>query len=490
MTLINNLTSSLISNVISSLFGEEEQEGINNPLDIPDVSYWGDCGDTSSTNIIESGDNVSQLSDKSLNNNEHTQGTGINQPKTNTFTLNGLNVIRFDGDNDFLEKVGYNITSSLTVQMLVSIIEVTTVFDSIFSMDDTNDFQLHSNDVSEFLFEASIVGASNPSGSVDLADSVFRLLTVKFDFAANTVKLFINNVLIASVNDYNTALSASQTSAIATNRLQDQKIKMDLAELVIVNRATTDQEDIDLFDYFQNRWKFLFDVLAISNLILWLNMPDTSTITESGNNVSQIDDNSPIGNDFTQSLSPRRPETNVRQFNNLNVIDFTSAFNDNLDRVNVTVSSSITIHIVAAIDSVDNDTGSLISLDNESGGEDFQIDGGPTGGEFRFQFRSTGLGVSNFNTGVNFADSVARLYSIKLNSATNKVELFVNNVLQASVTSYTTDINSTMQISLGASRAGSTFLDCAIGEVVIVDRATSAQEDIDFFNYVRVRFAL
>jgi hypothetical protein len=61
---------------------------------------WLDASDTAT--ITESGGDVSQWNDKSGNGNNVSQATGINQPKTGTRTQNGLNVIDFDGTNEFL----------------------------------------------------------------------------------------------------------------------------------------------------------------------------------------------------------------------------------------------------------------------------------------------------------------------------------------------------------------------------------------------------
>ena len=57
---------------------------------------------TDATSITASGGAVSQWNDKSGNASNFTQGTGANQPTTGSRTINSLNVIDFDGTNDFL----------------------------------------------------------------------------------------------------------------------------------------------------------------------------------------------------------------------------------------------------------------------------------------------------------------------------------------------------------------------------------------------------
>src|SRR5439155_19226332 len=61
---------------------------------------WYDASDTST--ITASSNAVSQWNDKSGNGYHLTQGTGSRQPLTNTDTINGLNVIKFDATDDQL----------------------------------------------------------------------------------------------------------------------------------------------------------------------------------------------------------------------------------------------------------------------------------------------------------------------------------------------------------------------------------------------------
>lgn len=70
------------------------------PLDISGLSLWLDAADT--TSITESGGAVSQWDDKSGNAYNFSQGTAANQPTTGTRTINSLNVIDFDGSQEFL----------------------------------------------------------------------------------------------------------------------------------------------------------------------------------------------------------------------------------------------------------------------------------------------------------------------------------------------------------------------------------------------------
>lgn len=70
------------------------------PLDIPGLVLWMDASDAST--ITQTAGSVSAWYDKSGNGYIATQATGANQPITGARTLNGLNVLNFDGSSDFL----------------------------------------------------------------------------------------------------------------------------------------------------------------------------------------------------------------------------------------------------------------------------------------------------------------------------------------------------------------------------------------------------
>jgi hypothetical protein len=60
-------------------------------------TLWVDASDAST--ISDTGGSVDTWSDKSGNGYDLTQGTGSEQPKTGTATINGLNVMEYDGAN-------------------------------------------------------------------------------------------------------------------------------------------------------------------------------------------------------------------------------------------------------------------------------------------------------------------------------------------------------------------------------------------------------
>jgi hypothetical protein len=70
------------------------------PTSIADLVAWYDASDTSSISL--SGSEVTQWNDLSGNAHHATQGTSTRRPLSGTRSLNGLNVLDFDGTDDFL----------------------------------------------------------------------------------------------------------------------------------------------------------------------------------------------------------------------------------------------------------------------------------------------------------------------------------------------------------------------------------------------------
>lgn len=70
------------------------------PLSVPDCAAWFRLSDLST--ITAAAGAVSQVNDLSGNGYHMVQATGANQPKTGTRTINGKNVLEFDGTDDYM----------------------------------------------------------------------------------------------------------------------------------------------------------------------------------------------------------------------------------------------------------------------------------------------------------------------------------------------------------------------------------------------------
>jgi hypothetical protein len=94
---IRNPRRDLVSTVVSWWSNIQDQNFTPASLN---PYAWFDAADP--TTITQSGGFVSQWNDKSGNARNVSQAVGANQPATGSSTLNGLNVLTFDGTNDVL----------------------------------------------------------------------------------------------------------------------------------------------------------------------------------------------------------------------------------------------------------------------------------------------------------------------------------------------------------------------------------------------------
>jgi len=76
----------------------------------PALQFWLDSSDLGT--LIASGNDLSDWNDKGSNSINFSQSTGANQPKTGINTINGKNVISFNGTSHFI-KASLNLTLSM-----------------------------------------------------------------------------------------------------------------------------------------------------------------------------------------------------------------------------------------------------------------------------------------------------------------------------------------------------------------------------------------
>jgi hypothetical protein len=215
-----------------------------NPRSIAGLALWLDAADAS-TITVSTG--VSQWADKSTSGSLWTQGTGNNQPATGTQTMNGRNVLVFDGSNDSLSATAPIALADLpktvfVVQRIAATVnfgtsQVANVAAGGFrirqnsttgrvqinntSTNELTTFSTTSLNVNEIV---SCTLTSPTSGSTAYRSGAIQANTGANDslatFGANAWALGFNgggsffNGWLAEVLIYNAALSASQLSAV------------------------------------------------------------------------------------------------------------------------------------------------------------------------------------------------------------------------------------------------------------------------------------
>lgn len=211
-----------------------------NPKSITGLQLWLDAADSST---ITTGTGVSEWRDKSATGSKWAQTTGNNQPATGTQTLNGKNVIVFDGSNDSLSAVTPLSTSMPLSFFIVQRIVAKTSFGMTYTTSTTSDAwnirQSGSTGGLNIVANNSIVINLSPEDRTGISDllswvvpssgnSVLRRNGTQLTLDGPTLKPvltgthylgrrsdgFYFNGWIAEVIAYSTELSASQRSSV------------------------------------------------------------------------------------------------------------------------------------------------------------------------------------------------------------------------------------------------------------------------------------
>ncbi len=243
--MISGLVRGLVRSMVSNVIGVSSGSATFSPLDLS-PALWLDASDAAT--ITQVANAVSQWNDKSGNARHATQGTGANQPVTNTRTLNARNVIDFDGSNDnMLMNAGlYSFTNTNNTTFIVymndvvggvtrKLIEGTNGSQTLLLAENpdsnrletrqhtsTNMFVAHADDTAGVILSytkngggtsARRNGPSLTTGSNVAGGQNFTITSFNIGSAAGGGSAFWDGV-IAEVILYGTALSASDLNLV------------------------------------------------------------------------------------------------------------------------------------------------------------------------------------------------------------------------------------------------------------------------------------
>lgn len=181
-----------------------------NPNSISGLSLWLDAADSSTITV---GTGVSQWKDKSTNGSLWTQSTGNNQPATGTQTMNGKNVLVFDGSNDTLSNAApFTSTATPWTMFFVQRIVSATNFGHTYSADGGSGFALRQNATTgqpQVQANASVTTTSYGSSAVG-ANQVHAILFP----ASGSTTVFLNGASVSITGDAVTGPSMNNTHVI------------------------------------------------------------------------------------------------------------------------------------------------------------------------------------------------------------------------------------------------------------------------------------
>ena len=199
--------------------------------------------------ITETLNEVSQINDKSGNNQHLVQSIGAKKMSTGLQKINGLNSLSSLTPDRFMENLTFPIPASgnISVSFVTKIDGLAlsnAVSSSVMSMNATNDWQMDSANAAQFNGEldALSLGGRDPlTGGPFTGPDVWGII---FDFDNNIKKTFINGVERSS-GVYTTKLDLSQQLRIFTNRTFVVGVFGIFGELIISEDVTDGQRIIN-----------------------------------------------------------------------------------------------------------------------------------------------------------------------------------------------------------------------------------------------------
>jgi hypothetical protein len=160
-----------------------------NPKSIAGLQLWLDAADSST---ITTGTGVSEWRDKSSIGSKWAQETGNNQPATGTATINGKNVLVFDGTNDSLTASAPLSTSMPLTMFIVQRISTATLAGMTYTAGTGDSFNVRQPGSTSGFLEIIAAGARVFLGS-SARTGINDIISVTFP-AATDASLFVNGV--------------------------------------------------------------------------------------------------------------------------------------------------------------------------------------------------------------------------------------------------------------------------------------------------------
>jgi len=211
------------------------------PLDLSPV-LWLDASDTST--ITESGGAVSQWDDKSGNGNDVVQATAANQPTSGSRTLNGLNVIEFDGTSVYLRTTASTIKAQPNTIFLVWQLDVTNALQFVFDSRDTANRTVF-NPQGDGTYNMR-AGTNLRGGTLDTDEHVCRLV-----FNSVSSSLHVDG---ASVLTGDTSIGSWDLATIGASNVGDFSLDGIIAEMIVVNGLLTADQITATESYLASKW--------------------------------------------------------------------------------------------------------------------------------------------------------------------------------------------------------------------------------------------
>lgn len=224
------------------------------PLTEPGCVLWMDAADTSK--ITTSSNAVSLWKDKSSSQNNASQGVAANQPLSGTRTHNGLNVIDFDGVNDFLQ---FSRNTALSAPFTVFVFgqyDTSTIINAIFGRQTAAiNGQFVIRKETSAVFNSFLFGSGGGS-SINFPGNLSPNIHCVYFQNGGAINYSINNGAFlagATTTGYDNAVATPLVVGAANNSGSDPFDGF-VGEIIVYNRVLVSSEIIKINRYLANKW--------------------------------------------------------------------------------------------------------------------------------------------------------------------------------------------------------------------------------------------
>jgi hypothetical protein len=469
MSLTKDLITELTKDVVINLI--EDGIPVFLPSDISNLGLWLDSSDAST--ITESGGAVSQWDDKSGNGNHATQGTGSLQPLYEAVAQNGKPGIKFDLD--------YLGRSTFTGGALSQNITIFAVFGATQLNHAINPKVYDGPDnvsSKRVLLQVENLNGSQPSiysgtASVGALPAIsLNQLYYSTAIYGGSGELYIDGDLRASGNTGNNLMNGIFVGSHTQGNVDMWKGYIN--EILVYDKVLSTQERQQVENYLTNKWSFLPS--DISDLGLWLDSSDASTITESLGSVSAWNDKSGNGNNFTQAVLANQPTTGSRTINGLNVLDFNGTTEEMVGPTGL-ITTLNTVFIVFKTD-VKRDQ---FMLGQYISGDPDRMTWGMGGSTFGFDKAQVSIGGVSGDIFGTTALSLGQTYVHTSSHSATTLKLYVNGVQEGTLANSRSALNT---VSTVGSLNSFLLFDGCIAEILFYSRVLGTSEQNQVENYL------
>lgn len=213
------------------------------PSDISNLIAWYDADDVA-TITKDGSDFVSQWDDKSVEGNDVVQATGSKQPKWFDSIQNGKPIIRFDGVDDFLNRVTFvsgALTQPVTFVFVCSLPTNTTGNEYLFDGETVRTALIR-----EALQYNFFAGLEEQVGTVTTEIAQYTLVA---DGASSKIRKDQTDL-----HTINAGTLGMNGLIFGANFVPGEFGDVDIAEFIIYEKALTAQERTDVEAYLKTKW--------------------------------------------------------------------------------------------------------------------------------------------------------------------------------------------------------------------------------------------